>query len=72
MLSFTKIMEASVDLSSASDEEIRAEIDGMQKFLDALLSGASLNGREQLKKAELIRKIGTYKSELNKRNAPRS
>jgi hypothetical protein len=68
-------MEADVDLSSATDEELRAELDGAKKFLDALMSGAPLGnpfeGREEAKKAELRRTIAAIQSELDKRNAAR-
>jgi hypothetical protein len=65
-------MEATMDLSGVSDEEIREEIEGMQKFLDALMKGVGLGGREEAKKAELIHKIEAYKSELDKRHANRT
>jgi hypothetical protein len=62
-------METGVNISGMSDEELRAEIDGMQQYLDALMGGATLDGREEAKKAELIHKIAAYKAELGKRHA---
>jgi hypothetical protein len=65
-----------MDLSHATDEELRAELDGAQKFLSALVSGAPLGslfeGREEAKKAELHQTIAAIQSELDKRNASRS
>ena len=63
-----------MDLSQHTDEELRDELDGAQKYLDALMGGAFLgnpfDGREEAKKSELHRKITTLRSELDKRNAP--
>lgn len=65
-----------MDLSRAKEEELRAELDGAQKFLDALMSGvplgSSFEGREEVKKAELHQTIAAIQSELDKRNASRS
>jgi len=49
--------ESDMDVSRATDEELRAELDGAQKFLQALMSGAPFENpfeeREEAKKAEL-------------------
>lgn len=58
-----------MDLSHATVEELRAELDGAQKFLGALMSGAPLEGREEAKKAELHQTIAAVQSELDKRSA---
>jgi hypothetical protein len=62
-----------MDLSCATDEELKAELGGAQKFLGALMSGAPLGspfeGREEAKKAELHQTIAAIQSELDKRNA---
>jgi hypothetical protein len=64
-----------MDLFQATDEELRTELDGAQKFLDALMNGAPLGnpfeGREEAKKSELHRMIAALQSELDKRNANR-
>jgi hypothetical protein len=64
-----------MDLSRATDEDLRAELDGAQKFLSALMSGAPLGrsyeGREEAKKAELHQGIAAIQSELDKRDASR-
>jgi hypothetical protein len=65
-----------MDMSRATDEELRAELDGAEQFLGALMRGAPLGspfeGREEAKKAELRRRIAAIHSELDKRNASRS
>jgi hypothetical protein len=52
-----------MDWSRAPDEELRAQLDGAQEFLNALMSGAPLGspfeGREEAKKAELHHDSGT-------------
>ncbi len=62
------------DLSRATKEELKAELDGMQEYLDALNSGSflgnPLDGREEPKKAELVRRIAMFRSELDKRVKP--
>jgi hypothetical protein len=65
-----------MDLSRATDEELRAELDGAQKFLGALMTGTPLGspfeGRDEAKKAELHQTIAAIQSELDKRNTVRS
>jgi hypothetical protein len=56
-----------MDWSRATDEQLRDELDGAQKYLDALMSGARLEGREEAKKVEVQETIAAIKSELDKR-----
>jgi hypothetical protein len=69
-------METMVDISNASDEEIRSEMAGAQEFLAALTSGAPLGlpfeGRDEAKMQELRSFIAACQSELDRRNAARS
>lgn len=60
-----------MDFSLATNEELRAELDGAQKALDAPL-GRPLDGREEAHKSKLRRRIAAIQSELEKRNASRS
>jgi hypothetical protein len=63
-------MEADVDLSNATDQELRDELDGAKKDLGALVN-APLMGREGSKITEMDRMIASIESELDKRNADR-
>jgi hypothetical protein len=60
-----------MDLSKATVEELRAEQDGAEVFLDALMKGVPLGspfeGRDEAKKAELLQTIAAIQSELDKR-----
>jgi hypothetical protein len=60
-----------VAFSQFTDDELRAEMDGMQLALSASL-GQPLDGREERNKADLLLKIETIKTELERRNAQRS
>jgi|HubBroStandDraft_4_1064222.scaffolds.fasta_scaffold1244814_1 hypothetical protein len=61
-----------MDFSNATDAELRAELDGAQRFLDALMNGVPLgqpfDGREEKTKTELRLKIMAIQSELDKRD----
>jgi hypothetical protein len=59
-----------VDFSQATDDELRAELEGMQLALDASL-GRPFDGREERKKADLLSGIEAIKTELDRRNAQR-
>lgn len=56
------------DLSKYTDDEIIAELEGMQLALDAPL-GQPGDGRKERQKADLLPKIEAMKTELEKRNA---
>jgi hypothetical protein len=64
-------MEADVDLSHATDQELRDELDGAKRDLGALVN-APLMEREGSKIAEMDRMIASIESELDKRNADRT
>jgi hypothetical protein len=64
-------MEADVDLSNATDQELRDELDAAKKDLGALVN-APLVGREGSKIAEMDLMIASIESELDKRNADRT
>lgn len=57
--------------SQFTDDELRAELEGMQLALGASL-GQPFDGREERNKAELLLKIEAIKTELERRNAQRS
>jgi hypothetical protein len=61
-------MEADVDLSRATDQELRDQLDRLKKHLAALVN-APLEGREGSRIAEMDRMIQAIESELDKRNA---
>jgi hypothetical protein len=63
-------MEADVDLSNATDQELRHELDAAKKDLGALVN-APLVEREASEIAEMDRMIASIESELDKRNAHR-
>jgi hypothetical protein len=60
-----------MDFSQATDEELKAELDGMQLALSAPL-GRPFDGREERNKADLRSKIEAIQEEFDRRNAPRS
>jgi hypothetical protein len=64
-------MEADVDLSHATDQELSDELDGAKRDLGALVN-APLMEREGSKIAEMDRMIASIESELDKRNADRT
>jgi hypothetical protein len=64
-------MEADVDLSHATDQELSDELDGAKRDLGALVN-APLIEREGSKIAEMDRMIASIESELDKRNAGRT
>jgi hypothetical protein len=64
-------VEAKVDFSQATDEELKAELEGMQLALGAPL-GRPFDGREERNKADLRSKIEAIEAELNRRNAQRT
>ncbi|MBI1869036.1 MAG: hypothetical protein HYS06_12215 [Methylocystis sp.] len=65
-----------MDLPHATDQELKDELDGAQKYLAALMSGAPLGqnfeGREEAKMAEVRQTITAIQSELDKRHANRT
>jgi hypothetical protein len=64
-----------MDMSSATDEEIKAEIAGAREMLKALMAGAPLGtpfgGREEEKIGDLRRFIDKGESILRERDATR-
>ncbi len=60
-----------MDFSQFTDDELRAELEGMQIALGAPL-GHPFDGREERKKADLLSKIEAIKTELDRRNATRT
>jgi hypothetical protein len=60
-----------VDFSQFTDDELRAELEGMQLALDAPL-GRPFDSREERNKANLLLKIEAAKTELERRNAHRT
>lgn len=60
-----------MDFSRFTDEELRAELKGMQRALGASL-GRPFDGREERNKADLLSKIEAIRTELDKRSASRS
>jgi hypothetical protein len=61
-------MEADVDFSHATDQELRDQLDGAKKYLGVLVN-APLVAREGSKIAEMDQTIAVIESELDKRNA---
>lgn len=59
-------MEELLDLSQATDEELKAELDGMQRALSASL-GRPFDGREERNKVELLSKIEAIEKEIDRR-----
>ena len=57
--------------SQFADDELRAELEGMQLALSASL-GQPFDGREERNKADLLVKIEAIKTELERCNAQRS
>jgi hypothetical protein len=55
-------------LSRATDQELREELGGAEKYLKALTSGAILHRREESKKTEVQQAIRAIQLELEKRN----
>ncbi len=70
-----RTMEAELDLSRATDEGLRSELDGLQKALSATMSGAGpgrpFDGRDERLRIDLQQKIAAIELELAKRNAAR-
>lgn len=68
-------MEAILDLSKATVDELEAELDGLRAALRAVENGAGpghpFDGRDEGLGIELQQKIAAVESELAKRNAPR-
>ena len=64
-------MEADVDLSHATDQELSDELDRAKRDLGALVN-VPLMEREGSKIAEMDRMIGSIESELDKRNGGRT
>jgi hypothetical protein len=64
-------MEADVDLSHATDQELRDELNGAKRHLGALVNGR-LEDREGSKITEMDETIAAIESELDKRNAHRT
>ena len=60
-----------VDLSKFTDDELRAELEGMRLALGASLGGG-FDGREERKNADLLSNIEAFETELDRRNAQRS
>lgn len=62
-----------LDLSHATVDELRAELDGAQKALAAIKNGAGpgrpFDGRDERMQVDLQQKIEAIESELAKRNA---
>ncbi len=65
-----------MDFSSATVEELSAELDGVQEAMKAIRSGAGpgrpFDGRDERLLVELQQKEAAIKAELAKRNAPRT
>jgi hypothetical protein len=68
-------MEAELDLSHATVEALRSELDGLQKALSAIMSGAGpgrpFDGRDERLQIDLQQKIAAIELELAKRKAAR-
>ena len=60
-----------MDLSKFTDDELKAELDGMRLALKATV-GRPHDGREERKNADLLSKIEAFETELDRRNAHRS
>jgi hypothetical protein len=60
-----------VDFSQATDEELKAELEGMRLALNASL-GQPFDGREERKNADLRSRIEAIEAELERRHAPRT
>jgi hypothetical protein len=59
-----------MDFSKATDDELVAEMEGMELALKATL-GQPFDGREEGKNAYLLSQIEAIKAELDRRNANR-
>jgi hypothetical protein len=60
--------EADVDLSNATDQELREQLDQVKEYLAALVN-APLEEREDSKIAEMDQMIAVIESEVHRRNA---
>ncbi len=58
-----------MDFSQFTDDELRAELEGMRLALGAPL-GRPFDGREERNKVDLLSKIEAIKTELDRRDAP--
>ena len=65
-----------MDLSHATDEELKSELEGMQKALEAVMSGAGpgrpRDGRDERMQVDLQQQMEAIKSELDNRKVSRS
>lgn len=62
--------EAQLDFSRATDDQLTAEMEGMQRALGATL-GQTFDNREERKNADLRERIEAIKAELERRHADR-
>ena len=60
-----------MDFTQITDDELRAELEGMQLALGATL-GRPFDGHEERNKADLLLKIEAAKTELERRNADKT